>query len=290
MPKHIEVPLINKVNHLEYIHAITPEQEEAFIKAINLADLLENTPKTTIAILFSGAGYEADLLLREISRHNPLYSQVEIKLYDQSKELLDNSAERLQIYKGSNITITNIQQEIDVNNLPAWEENSLDIIVCKQGLHEVTPEIQRMIVEKAFIALRPGGRIVVWETLNGIDPASEPKFDFNQFIADKDALLSVESRVYTFLSGFELNDLLFSAGFNPVMTEFLWIRTWDTLSRLPGELSGNLSLLAELNYIVDNHFADPVLQDNYNYQISRDEAGNEGRSFDIPTAIIFGKK
>jgi ubiquinone/menaquinone biosynthesis C-methylase UbiE len=270
---------VNRIRNLERIHHITSAQLAHFYAACNLDELLDTEDTIKILVLFSGAGFEASALLNYIQKHNRNSAKVELHLFDQNLQLLDISRERLA---ANGVTVTYNQTILGATPLPC-NENSIDIVVAKHGLHELTPSEEAALVKEVYRVLKPGRNFVVWETY----VPEDGDLDFNDIIRQKDLLVDVDHRNYNFKSKFNYITELKAAGFEIGVTDN-WNNTWDTVTRFHSEFEEDQERVKKFHTYLDAVFGNDQLKQKYHY--SNISNGIVGRQFTITAGIISAIK
>lgn len=287
--------VIERVEKLDVLHGVKPEQLEAFIAATGLKELIDQPLESyQLADLFCGNAIAAKILFNALSK---LRSPITINCIDVYNRILQTAQMSLQkeledirVERGK-IKIVTQRQELGLTSL-FFPNNELDLVTIKMGLHEVPAYHQNSIIREIYRVLKPGGKFIIWGNFVPKNPLTgQDLYGFNYIVRTKDALAGfdrMKAQRY-FTSKEEVETMLGAAGFSfTVVSE--WIRCWDSLSRYEFELNSDPDKLAALNRAIDQSFYDPKIKSQFGYQVTQSESGLEGRSFIIPCGIILAEK
>lgn len=280
-----------RISTLPDLHKITGEQIKAFKDAISLEDL-ELQGKVRALDLFAGNGFSAKIALEESVRLNrPMHMSLVDALGDFTTRASNQLADSVDQFMKEKLEVDSLQLDLGLGVLP-FEDSSIDLITIKMGLHEIPFERQQLLAKELFRVLSTGGRVVIWG--NHVEKYSKNNEDiigFNTIIKFKDTLscsARAAQEIY-FTSSLEVLDILSTAGFNPVII-YEWIRRWESLTRLEIELNSDINKLIRLNNIIDKQFSQKWKRNKYNFVITSNKSGINGRCFDLKAGIIVAHK
>lgn len=273
----------------EDIHEIRAEDMEAFVRA--------GAPRDGDRILDFGCGYGAVTcaLIKELrARENPP-ERVYVDLVDESEVQLDRAKKTLDGVTGGTVPRVHpwFQSATVPNDVPEWFER-YDVIYAKQVIHETREEEQPALVAALFRALRPGGRLVVWEI--ALDDNPKVAEFFRKVIRKKDKAAGYSTLISNrhFLQRWKLLQLLQEGGgVAPSVVATVPYR-FRSKRRLDAELGGRMDDLLDWNEeIVGEHrMLDADAQAEI--KIDRTEPGPDGTpmsvEFTVPVVIAGAVK
>lgn len=283
MGKKLPSTLVGKIKNLNSIHGVDKLQIEKFLEAITIGKYAGNE-EINIADLFCGT----DILIKETLR-NLTYNKINVYLVDMDDELLQAASIDLRTYLIGQENINIFPSNRFLNGkLLSFEDNSMDIVVVKMGLHETALESQHRIIKDIYRCLKKRGRLVIWDVFVPRDPkTNEDIVGYNKIIELKDELAGVRhvTKNRYFASEEEFIGLMQKVEFQRIETVHRWKRVWNTLDRLDGEFRGDLNKIQQMNELIDSRFENTDNQNKFSYKVTnRDRI--EGRSFEIPSGII----
>ena len=275
--------LVGKIKNLNKIHGVDEKQIEKFIDAIEIEKYIGND-EIKIADLFCGT----DILIKEALR-DLTHKKIYVYLVDMDDELLRAASSNLRTSLIHHKNIKIYPSNILLNGkLLSYNDNSMDIVVVKMGLHETTLESQQRIINDVYRCLRKGGRLVIWDVFVPRDSkTNEDIIGYNRIIKLKDELSGVShvTKNRYFASEEEFIGMMKKVQFQDIKLVHRWKRIWDTLDRLEGEFGGDLNKVHKRNVLIDSYFNTQEYKRKFSYKITK-RNGIEGRSFEIPSGII----
>lgn len=214
----------------EEIHNIRDKDFDSLVSAVD--------PQNGDYILDAGAGYGA--VTREIL--------LRLKAKDLNFRVLDIS--NLQLERG----IKNLKEifgEDFVNRRIKFEHNSIlhihcdescfDKVVAKMVIHELPRDLQLSAMKQLYKALKPGGKIVIWDIMLDVDTQTF----FQDVIRKKDELAGFDflAKFRYFPTEAEWINLLEASGFRQIRKSADVVYDLHTSKRLFTELKGEQKLL-----------------------------------------------
>lgn len=229
MGEKLPKTLVGKIKNLNKIHGVDELQVEKFIDAIEIEKCIGND-EINIADLFCGT----DILIKEVLR-DLKNNKINVYLVDMDDELLEAASSdlRTSLVDHPNLNIFPSNLLLNGKLLP-YEDNSMDVIVVKMGLHETSLESQGRIIEDIYRCLKPVGRVIIWEVFVPRDASTNKDvIGYNQIIKLKDELAGVShvTKNRYFASQDEFIKMMKEVEFGEIKVVHSWKRVWNTLDR-----------------------------------------------------------
>lgn len=140
--------------------------------------------------------------------------KINLTLTDAFSNQIQRSRERLAQYEGLESTIT---RRVEDARAMAFRDESLDIVIIKNALHEVRMPDQIKILRESYRALRQGGEIFLWITHG---QTQEVNKYFAEIVRKKDEIAGfsslVRNRYFSYRT--EVEQALGRAGFDGIET------------------------------------------------------------------------
>ncbi len=250
----------SRVNILGQLHGITPEQIRYFKEAIPLANYYNGVDPVIMLDLAAGTGFVAE----QIAQH-AIDTGIPVTMHTIEINHAMNAVARARIESFLGVDPSrrdlfsmlahdgDITTQGGIERLAKLREASVDIVSIKMGLHEMPMANKRELLKDVYRVLKPGGRLVSWDVFVPERTNGTPAIEYTRFIAEKDRIAGRGSMAIRreFHTKGELKRLLTQAGFNQEMismSQYSWVRTWDTIERWFFELGNeNPSNLIRLN-------------------------------------------
>lgn len=213
----------------ENLHDVKEEDMKDLVSHLSLKD------GDTFADLFGGYGSVSKKALEYYGNQG---KNVNAIICDFSEEQLRRVSKELENYNVK--MVQGDTRSIDLG------KNSLDGIVMKMGLHEIPQKDQQSVVNKAYDALKPGGKIAIWDLMF---KDREEQDAVQSIVRKKDYLAGFQSMVKDryFFREDEVRDYLKNAGFKNQELKKEINYNFDTQKIFYSELNRDREKLASLN-------------------------------------------
>ncbi len=246
----------------EKIHNITEKDWNAMLNAVN--------PQPREVILDAMSGYGA--VTKQILKKEP---KADLFLIDESKVQMEMAKKNLSNLAEDHFIIKSIL-EAD------FAENSFDTIVMKMGLHEVTLEKQKELLEKMYALLKVNGKLIIWDFM--LNKRNQTLFQ--EIIRKKDGLAGYDSMVKNryFFQEDEFLELMKQARFSQIRECHVIKHKRSTLKNLKPDFHDDKEKLNALNEFIRDKFPEELKE-----QMEYEDRGDDIQ-FTVLNKIFMARK
>lgn len=141
----------------------------------------------------------------------------------------------------------------DVRQIPL-EDNSVDTVIIKMGLHELQLKDQKRAAKEIYRILNPGGKFINWM----VYLEEQERKAFHEMVIEKDRICGLDDMAKNryFPSYFETLHYIYGAGFNNITCSEIFGSLTCSRDRLKGDFKGDEAKLSQWHEYMRKNWKD----------------------------------